>query len=385
MTEYLALLGRLFYSPKGELREYWQTLPQVEREEFLKTLVLEDAGSLALYRLGPQLIPDAMACEMEETRLVLLSNSIKQETAFRQVFQLFETNGLRYAPIKGIDLAYRIYPSPSLRPFGDWDFLFPRQEMEQVYDCLRKDGWRELLEHSKEAGHHHFPPLVKDGFWLEPHWTLPCCEKSNADLLWENMTPQSPGSFHYLLSPELNLLLVARHAASSSYRGTRVTKMLLDAAFLIEKEGVDWEKCRRFCKEFDQPYPGSLFGAFPEFFPAEEIARMKPDVELGPVYRKIFETRRSMTKESFEEIVMLDERRFSFAWMKKHLSTFLHPQSIRFKYSLPTHGRWGALCLAYIRDFCSKLRRIGKFLLGKRQKGVSDYLHLVQTVEKSRS
>ena len=143
-----------------------KTLPQEEREEFLKTLVLEEAGSLALYRLGPQLIPDTMVREMEEKRLVLLANSIKQETAFRQVFQLFETNGLRYAPIKGIDLAYRIYPSPSLRPFGDWDFLFPRQEMEQVYDCLRKDGWRELFEHSKEAGHHHFPPLVKE--WIIP-------------------------------------------------------------------------------------------------------------------------------------------------------------------------------------------------------------------------
>lgn len=383
--EYLRLLGKLFYCQKRELREYWQNLPVELREEFLTKLILEDAGILALSRLGPQLLPEETVAKLEEERIFLLTNSLKQESAFRHVFQLFEERGIRYAPIKGIDLAYRIYPSPSLRPFGDWDFLFHPQEMDRVYDCLRKDGWREITEYHKSKNHHHYSPLVKDNYWLEPHWTLPCSENSPAELLWNYMTPQVPGSFHYLLSPELNLLLVARHAASSTYRGMRLTKMLLDAAFIMRKDPIDWEKCRRFCKEFAQPYPGNLFGSFPEFFPAETIACMNPDAELVSAYRRIFETRKMFSKESFGEVVLMEENRFSPAWFKRHFSVYFHPKTMRYKYSLPARGRYGALCLAYIKDIFSKMGRLFNFVIGKRYQGMADFYRLVEKVEGSRT
>ena len=65
---------------------------------------------------------------------------MKQEAVFRELTVLFRSNGVRFCPIKGADLAWCVYPSGALRPKCDLDILLPEQEIPQALALLKANG-----------------------------------------------------------------------------------------------------------------------------------------------------------------------------------------------------------------------------------------------------
>ncbi len=64
------------------------------------------------------------------------------EAALREVAVVLGAAGVPWAPLKGMDLAYRVYSAPDERPTGDLDLLVLPEHLERVVTALQVAGWR---------------------------------------------------------------------------------------------------------------------------------------------------------------------------------------------------------------------------------------------------
>ncbi|MCQ2396347.1 MAG: nucleotidyltransferase family protein, partial [Lentisphaeria bacterium] len=217
--DFARVLGDLFYCDDAEeLGRKWQELDEDMRKVFFAQLCKDGFGNFLRWRFKGCNVLNAEETErLRNEALGYLQRATLDEMAFNELFGILETAHIRFCPIKGIDLAYRIYPSPSLRPFGDWDILFHPDDIGRVLGCLEKHGWKELL-HKDGKGGHHSSPLVKGRYFMEPHWTLSCFTNADPRKIWDYLTPVEGNTCKHTLCPELNLLLIARHASEWNRR-----------------------------------------------------------------------------------------------------------------------------------------------------------------------
>lgn len=57
------------------------------------------------------------------------------------ITKLFQSAGIRAILLKGLALAHQYYPEPDLRPVGDIDLLFKKDELLRALDCLTSAGY----------------------------------------------------------------------------------------------------------------------------------------------------------------------------------------------------------------------------------------------------
>ncbi len=82
--------------------------------------------------------------------------------AITEILQAFETNGVECIALKGLALAYCLYPKPALRPMRDIDLLVPEQQALKAQQTLRELGYD--AEDRKDGAmydHHHLPIASK--------------------------------------------------------------------------------------------------------------------------------------------------------------------------------------------------------------------------------
>lgn len=64
--------------------------------------------------------------------------------ALEGVGQVLAKADIRWAPIKGVDLAHRVYASPEDRPTSDLDILIDRRSFNSAREALSAAGWQPL-------------------------------------------------------------------------------------------------------------------------------------------------------------------------------------------------------------------------------------------------
>ncbi len=85
-----------------------------------------------------------------------------REKAITEVLQAFDVAKLQAIALKGLALAYCIYPSPSLRPMRDIDLLVAKQRAAQAQQTLRDIGYKaEDRKTGSLYDHHHLPEASK--------------------------------------------------------------------------------------------------------------------------------------------------------------------------------------------------------------------------------
>ena len=119
----------------------------------------------------------------------------RQEVAFKQLCGILEENKISFAPLKGADLAWRVYPGGALRQKGDIDILIYPDDYNRAITVFERDGWETPY---KSRHTHHHPPMIKNGIALEPHFSLLYFEKFDAKLIWSELRPPEKG-FQYQL------------------------------------------------------------------------------------------------------------------------------------------------------------------------------------------
>lgn len=378
LSTYLEVLGLLFYLPKEEVGKYWSGLSSLQQEAFLTQAQSEGAGIFALWRLGEKAIGPYSEVILKKRNATMIF-ALQHEVILRRLFTFFEERNIRFALFKGTDLAYRVYPSPSLRSFGDIDIFFHPDDIDRARQELLKDGWIEE-GHVGSVVHHHYAPMRRNGVMLEPHWTLSCFGETSPLAIWNYMNLVEKSACRYLLSPELYILTLARHASEGEYRITYISRLLLDCAMIIAKDGCDWNKLRAISAELGQPYAGNLLAAFPEFFPRKMVLEMDADADAAKAYRRIFEERGEHKSLNTSQVTVIRGGVFTVKWWKIRLS-MLHPSNVRHKNHLPAHGCYFALILGYIKDISIKSFQFVRYTICPGDTA-TEYLKLIDRAEK---
>lgn len=378
----LRFLGACVY---GDSQSYYLGLSEAERSE------LEKQGHFFglttwLYRYLYDILPEEKLAKYRTLYQARQIKAMMGEQELKRLYRVLTSHGLRFVPIKGADLAYRLYPDAALRPYGDWDIWFHPDDCERALTVLAEDGWT-VPEHfsndhklTRTDARHHFFPHRRGGYMLEPHFSLSNFEGIDVHEMWEHTVEYPNGDGQRVLSPEMNLLMIARHASSRSYYHAQIPKLVTDAAVLIQKEKVNSMALRELAKSWHMPYPGDLLAAFPEFFPTETIEMFDAKEENTDVLRKIFELRGILGEQDFVSLMLgkYEIQGKVFHGIMNHIKS-LRPNIIRSIYHLPKDGAWGSLTWSYVRWFWTRVRRAKEWIIGNRQ--LKRYSYLVESIE----
>ncbi len=309
------------------------------------------------------------------------SFAISQKQKIDRLCAFLEEHKIRYALIKGLDLAFSVYPSPALRTFCDWDILFHYDDIDTAVRLLLENGWTANEAIPKTIPeHYHYPVLFKNGIPMEPHWTLPKFDGCAPADIWQFIHPAADGASRHLLEPELNLLLLTRHASEHFYTVMPLSRMLLDAAYVIAAGGFDWRKSDAIADALQQPRPADLLAAFSDFFPKAILDEMSPDPSRTEAFRKIFEQRDSMAANfQNEEMLLNSDAAFSQSWLLRRLGLCSF-QYVRMKHGLPKQGQLLKVLAYTVSDFLGKVGRCFS-LLFKSNSAVNDYMAAIKKAE----
>ena len=121
----------------------------------------------------PEMRDDYRNASMRDLPLTLELQRLKK---------LFRETKVRFAPIKGADLAYSCYPDPALRFRCDIDLLVHPDDIERAVAVAADDGW--CIPH-QYRNRTHAPSMYKKRAMLELHFNLPDFPPASTTRLWE--------------------------------------------------------------------------------------------------------------------------------------------------------------------------------------------------------
>ena len=380
-TPLLRFLGACVYGNPGA---YYAGLIEAERAE------LDEQGRgfglpAWFYRYLHDVLPEAKRTAYQKAYRTRQIKAMMGAQELKRLYQVLSAHSLRFVPIKGADLACRLYPDAALRTFGDWDIWFHPDDCERALAVLAEDGWKipELYSDRNDAAfktaQHHFSPHIRGQNTLEPHETLPNFNGIDPHELWEYTVEYPDGNGQRILSPEMNLLMLTRHAASQSYYHARIPKLLTDAA-MVMREDVDFVRLRELAGRLRLPYPGDLLAAFPEFFPEEEIRKFQADPAKTAEFRAVFEMRGKLGEPDHVELLLsrFEARGEVAGSVRKHIQS-LTPDKIRLISHLPKRGARLQVLWAYLCYFWTRGCRTIIWMLNKHK--FREYTRAVESIE----
>lgn len=234
---------------------------------------------------------------------------------YREVAELFLTNGIGHLALKGIYLAEHGYPSSSLRIIGDLDLLVAREHVFNAVALLESLGYRPSRHqtHYREAGQERMladlyeitlGKSVDGGhFVIDLHWEVICLKKEFNAFRLEDVTGNPALTTEWLV-----MLLVAHHGVNETWRQLFFVN---DLYVLLKNKPLNWPwllaKTRslgidaiflaglHWCRELDGlPLP-------PEVERAVSAPRVRA---LAAAYERGWEAEQSvpMTKMAFRQI-----------------------------------------------------------------------------------
>lgn len=380
-TLLLRFLGACVY---GDVRAFYADLNESNRAELEKQG--KGFGMTAwFYRYLYDVLPDERRAEYQKTYQMRQLGAITGAQELKRLYRVLTDHDLRFVPIKGADLAYRLYPDAALRPYGDWDIWFHPDDCKRALAVLAEDGWNVPKYYSgdhesvRKSEAHHFFPHVRGRCIVEPHFMLPNFKGIDLLEMWGHTADYPDGDGQRILSPEMNLLMLTRHAASKSYYHAQIPKLLTDTAMVL-KDPVDFDVLRKLAGRWHLPYPGDLLAAFPEFFPAELIEKFGADPKKTTEFRCIFEKRAELGEQN-NVLLLLSRYKHPGQIAKgiwKHIGTN-KPVKMRHLYHLPEHGAWGRLAWSYVRWFWTRSLRAWRWI--RRDPKLRDYMYRIETLE----
>ena len=386
-TPLIPFLGACLY---GDAKMFYAGLDHAGRKD-LEDQAGQHKMSAWLYRYLNDLLPESQRAEYRRVFMVQQANAIRAAYELKRVCGVMREAGLRFALIKGADLAYRVYSEPALRLLEDWDILFHPDDCDRALEVLSGDGWEipprytDKHEDVMKFNEHHFSPHMRCEYLIEPHYTLPNFTDVDPHEIWE-YTAELPGGGQHVLSPELNLLMLTRHAATKAYFHADLPKLLPDAAMIMRMEKVDFMKLRAMTGMWHLPYSGDLLAAFHEFFPEDIRAAFHADPEETSRFRTIFEERAVLGKPRSVSLAF-SQFRAQGNTVRGSLDHILGctPNRMRYLYRLPKHGAWGRLTWAYVLYFLTRSWRFVRTFTRHDKHLLQEYCTIVEEMESKAS
>lgn len=276
----------------------------------------------------------------------LAAQAIQREMIFQQLTTILTRERITFCPFKGIDLAYRCYPVPALRPMCDIDLLVQPEMCERLLVVLQENGW--LLNYQYDNSH-HLPVIQKNGISLEVHFCLPQFHIEDMPSLWKLLVPEE--GHQISLPPELNLLMLFNHSWGHGW--SNGIHLLTDVGYLFRQQAPNWNLVMQYTEKFHVKPPQILFEAFEDFFPQS----YQPPYSASPQnirksFRQVLSSAWTLTGRR-HELLLNSSESFRKKWWKERLYG-LRPQCLRIKYSLPPDGAYGSISKFFFLDLAIK-------------------------------
>jgi hypothetical protein len=161
----------------------------------------------------------------------------------------FESRGIEFLPLKGIDFMNTLYPDINFRPMADIDILIAKQKLNDCEAILKALGYRKILAGVREEYwlkyHCHFMYYkISSGMniHLEIHWALDFKRIKNItfERLWVRRREISVNDTKiYVLSPEDTLISLALH--QRRFHKPLILKNIIDGYLIVKHYNIDWE------------------------------------------------------------------------------------------------------------------------------------------------
>jgi len=267
----------------------------------------------------------------------------------KEFYQFLESEKIPYCPFKGADLAFRVYSDQTLRTHLDWDILFRQEDCLRLIRLLQEKGWQTFSGYDpKKLLEYHYERMHNEYNGLEIHWTLPHFDNSSPEELWRET--EAVTEYQYVLTPEMNLLLLTAHAGKEAYTHVPQWKILLDAGMILKHSVVDWEKVHHLADHWKILRPDILLHVWSEFFPEGVLPPEDPLCEQQKLIREIFAMRSITQQYSPYEQKMTEH---NIRWLLKRVRSY-YPEAFCLKYHLQSHQK-GKIILYGIWDILEKI------------------------------
>ena len=364
LSRLLETAGEFIFRSRAE--EYWAGCAAEVREELCRSAVQYRLEPFLYYYLW-KVLPPERKTEFQKAGRAVSQNSLPLFHQFDSIRKLLNENSIRFVPFKGAELAREVYPDLSLRLMGDLDILIHPGDIDRAIALLRADGWTG----DEFRYDHHFAPLERKGVNVEIHFDLPGFHSEEPAQFWKECRKTGNAEEHRL-SPELNLLLQVAHAAGHEWHNGM--KLLLDLAFLIRRETIDWNRVELLAKRFGVLSPAPLLAVVPELF---RHAPGLPEFrgEIPEAIRNDFLAllgENCVFPQSSWLILMNEPGRFSPKWWRTRLKG-LRPQVLYVRYHLEKGHPW-QLFLCACRDGMRKAGFAVRSLRKRQEPQMQSYL-----------
>lgn len=143
----------------------WPQLTTLARQQHLAPLLfwaLKETDSFGR-------VPPVHASGLAAAYNVTLARNIRLQQHYAELSSLFSRNGIAHCPLRGIDWAFSLYPSPGLRPMSDVDLLVSPQCAGPARTVLARNGYSHLPQ---ERFFPHHDIVTKSGVVFEIHFHL---------------------------------------------------------------------------------------------------------------------------------------------------------------------------------------------------------------------
>lgn len=163
---------------------------------------------------------------------------------FQEIKRLLDTHQIEVIPLKGLALAFTLYPQEALRPMGDIDLLIHPEKVYRARNILIDHGAKPLhvaLSKAHEQVHAHVAALSWKGIMVEPHQRL--------FALGSPLNPEKIALFDQLIKVPgnsfriFNEVMMTYHLAAHVIKGYKMGGMrfswLLDLALMLQRNMHD--------------------------------------------------------------------------------------------------------------------------------------------------
>ena len=195
-------------------------------------------------------LPAPLAVDFEGQFFGLAARNILLSRELATLLRAFEEQQVRCAPLRGLDLAERLYGDITARPMGDLDLLVRKEDLAEVATILQGLGYRGI---DRRAGFAqafcNTLEFYKDRHgWIivEPHWTIaypPFVDRVDMEGVWRRCSRgRVVGVDTWLLAPEDLLFHLCLHLTHRDGTAPLLWFYELDRLLRQEEAALDWHR-----------------------------------------------------------------------------------------------------------------------------------------------
>ncbi|HEY2806491.1 MAG TPA: nucleotidyltransferase family protein, partial [Gemmatimonadales bacterium] len=234
----------------------------VEPDDWPAILALASGGIEPILALEAErrgmAIPAAVRARLVQARQRSAAAALKRQAALRPAFAALDRAGIPFIVLKGLALAYRVYPTPETRTMNDVDLWVEASALDDATNALEAEGWRApwWRDETGPAAGEQCLQYRDSRVLIELHYP----PKSISDLmadggasLWSARVPASLGwAEACVLPPEETLLHLSLHLAEH-HRFINALGRLLDVTLVLRKSAadIDWPAFAQRCASLE--------------------------------------------------------------------------------------------------------------------------------------